>query len=83
MVIESRRERVAILIPPDDYDDLLSLRKERQRREALENLRRYQETYASANSDLSEREIEALADRASRDVVDALVESGKVHFVEQ
>ena len=33
VVIESRRERVAILIPPDDYDDLLSLRKERQRRE--------------------------------------------------
>jgi prevent-host-death family protein len=80
VVIESRREPVAILISPGDFEELLQWRKEKQRKAALELLRDYQEKHTSANDDLSEVEIASIAQRAAQEIVEGLREAGAIQF---
>jgi prevent-host-death family protein len=68
VVIESRRERVAVLISVADYEELQELRKDRQRREGLKALERIAAIQAERNKDLSEEEAQALVDRAIKDI---------------
>jgi len=68
VIIENRRERAAIIISPEDFDELQTLRKEQQRREALEALDRIAAIQAERNKNLSEEDAQALVDRAIKDI---------------
>lgn len=68
VIIESRREPVATLIPVADYEELQALRKEKQRSEALAALQRIAAIQAERNKDLTDEEAQALVDRAIKDI---------------
>jgi prevent-host-death family protein len=68
VVIENRRERAAILVSVADYEEYQSLRKERQRREAIEEIKQIAARQAALNSDLSEEEADELVQRAIQDI---------------
>jgi prevent-host-death family protein len=68
VVIENRRERAAILVPVADYEELQALRKNRQRREAIEEIWQIAARQAALNSDLSEAEADELVQRAINDI---------------
>lgn len=57
---------------------------EQGRRQAIwAQLRALQARVAARNTDLTEEDIEALADEIGREAMDALVDRGKVRFVRQ
>lgn len=55
---------------------------ERWRAEAIENLRQLEQQIAERNrdSDLTEEQIEAIAEEISREIIDDLVERGEISF---
>lgn len=80
--VERDGEPAAVLISVDSYEELQRLRRRdrRQRELDLEQLRRLSERIGDRNSDLTEEQIEELADRFSRDMIDDLVAEGKLRF---
>jgi prevent-host-death family protein len=68
VVIESRREPVAVLVSPSDFAELRRLREERERAKAIERIREIAARQEQRNSDLSAEEAEALVQEAIRDV---------------
>ncbi len=82
VIVENHGEPRVVILPFDQYVKLQSLEEERRRQEALATMRRLQADVSACNQDLSEEEIEALADRATRDAIDSLMRQGKVRFAE-
>ncbi len=80
VVIQNRGEAEGVLISYEDYAVLQAARIRDQRQAALDNLQRLAEARAPYNADLSEAEVEALADEVTRSAIDALVEKGLVRF---
>ncbi len=80
VVIQNRGKAEGVLISYEDYAILQAARIREQRQAALDNLQRLAEARAPYNADLSETEVEALADEVTRSAIDALVEEGLVHF---
>ena len=80
-IVENERgEKVAVI----SYEEFLEYREQRRKQLAAEGYARLQkalEGQDERNSDLSQEEIEELADRASREAIDDLAAEGKLKFV--
>ena len=57
-----------------------ALRKQKQQRQALETLQEVRDRVSKRNTDLTAEQIEEIADRFSRDVIQGLVDKGKGRF---
>ena len=79
-IVENERgEKVAVI----SYDEFLAYNEQRSKQLASEAYARLQETLVGQderNADLTEEEIEELADRASREAIDELAAEGKLVF---
>jgi prevent-host-death family protein len=76
--------KVAV-ISIEEYRDMVALREQEQQRaerraKALRWLREFQESYDGRNDDLSEEEIEAIADSVVRDSLDSMAEKGAIRY---
>lgn len=81
VIVARDGEPEAVIIPYADYESFQAA-KEQRRREAGKTLRRLREEIAARNADLTDEEAEEIADQATRDAIQGLVDKGKVRFVE-
>jgi len=80
VVIESRgRPKVAVLSYAE-YQEFLALREQARRKEALRQLEELAERMWARNSDLSDEEVEELAEEISHETMERMVKEGKVRF---
>jgi prevent-host-death family protein len=80
VVIESRGEPRAVILPYDGYEELLLLREQAQRRQALQLLDAIAARAQERNADLSAEEAEQLAEEVSEETLQRMVTEGKVAF---
>ena len=73
------RPKVAV-ISHEEFQAFTALREKARREEALAWLRAVEQRQAGRNADLTEEEIEALADRATHEAFDELAAEGKIVF---
>ena len=78
VIIENRGTPLAVLIPYSAYEQYSRWRDQNRRQRALEELQELADTIQSRNQDLSEPETDEIADRFSRDVIDEMIEDGKI-----
>lgn len=84
VIVESDGKPRAVLISFAAFEEVATLRDRDQKRRAaaLEDFRRLEQQIAdqNRNSDLTDEEIEALADRISREAIDSMVARGEISF---
>jgi PHD/YefM family antitoxin component YafN of YafNO toxin-antitoxin module len=79
-IVESKGGRKVAVISYDEFLAYQEQRKVRLREEAYTRLQEALKGQAERNADLSEDEIEELAERFSREVIDDLAAEGKLVF---
>lgn len=82
VVVERQGRPLAAILSMAAYDRFKELREKERRQQALETLRSVQNRVSARNNDLTPEQIEGIADQFSRDVIQGLVEKGKVRFEE-
>lgn len=80
VVIESRGEPKAAILPYDEYEEYLALKEEARRRDALQQLRELSEQIWAATSDLSDEEVDQLAEEITQETFQRMIREGKVRF---
>jgi prevent-host-death family protein len=80
IVVEMSGEAKSVLISYEEYREYQALRNTQRRNEILERLEAFERRQAERNKDLSDEEIEELADRATREAFDELAAEGKLVF---
>ena len=80
VIVESHGKPKAAVISIERFEKLRELEQQEKRAKGLALLRRIEESYDGRNDDLSDDQIEELANRFSRDFVDDLVAEGKITF---
>lgn len=80
VIVENRGEPSAVILPYPHYEELQRLREQQRRRDALVQLRRLRDKVSERNQDLTQEQVEAIAEEVSRDVVQGLIDKGKVRF---
>ena len=80
MIVESHGKPKVAVISYDRFEKLQELEEQARRAWAMEQLRQLEERIDNRNSDLTDEQIEELADRFSREFVDDLFTEGKVVF---
>jgi hypothetical protein len=79
-IVESESGAKVAVIPYDEFLELQEQRKNRLREEAYVRLQEALKGQDERNADLTEEEIEELADRATREAIDELAAEGKLVF---
>ena len=79
-IVENESGRKVAVISYDEFLEYQEQRKTRLRDEAYAKLQQALDGQAERNADLSEEEIEELAERFSREVIDDLAAEGKLVF---
>lgn len=80
VIIENRGEPTVVMIPFDEYEKLKELKEQARRKEVLAQLESLREQVSARNQDLSEEQALLLSDRLVREVIDEMVEDGKITF---
>ncbi len=82
VIIKSRGEPKAAVLSYAEYEAFLALKEQERRREALRWMEEFAERQAARNADLSDKEVEQLADEITRETIQRLVDKGVVRFAE-
>jgi prevent-host-death family protein len=82
VVVERQGRPLVAIVSMAEFEEFKELREKERRRQALETLRSVQRRVSARNTDLTPEQIERIAEQFSRDVVQGLVEKGKVRFEE-
>jgi prevent-host-death family protein len=80
VVIESRGEPKVAILSYAEYQEFLALREQARRRESLRQLEELAERIWAQNSDLSDQEVEELAEEISQETIQRMIKEGKVRF---
>lgn len=80
VVIESRGEPKVVILSFAEYQEFRAFREKERRREALRQLEELAERMWARNSDLSDEEVEELAEEISQETIQRMVKEGKVRF---
>ncbi len=80
VIVESHGKPKAVLISFEAYEEVLALREQKRRADALAELRALRDEVRARNASMGADEVEALADRVSREIVDDLAASEAVTF---
>ncbi len=80
VIVESHGKPKAVLISFEAYEEVLALREQKRRADALAELRALRDEVRAQNASLGEDEAEDLAERVSREIVDDLAASEAVTF---
>lgn len=82
VIVESQGLPKAVIMSIAAYEQVQDLRERRRREDAFATMRRLRAQIQERNQDLTPEQADAIADRFSRDVVQGLIEKGKVRFEE-
>ena len=80
VIVESYGKPKAVIMSIEAYEEVQQLREQKRRAELLDQLRALQEEVSSRNRDLTEEQIEEIANRFSRDIIDDMAAEGKIVF---
>ncbi len=80
VIIETRGRPRAVLISFEEYQRVQQLQEMARRQAALERLEALAEHVGARNRDLDQEEAEALADRFSREVIEEMINKGKIRY---
>jgi prevent-host-death family protein len=80
VIVESHGKPKAVIMSVAAYEEMQTLREQKRRTEALEQLRRVQQRVAARNQDLTEEESIEFADRLSHELIDSMAERGEITF---
>lgn len=80
VVVESHGKPKAVIMSIAAYQEVQTLREQKRRSAALEQLRALRTEVRGRNQDLGAEQAAALADRLSRELVDDLATQGNVSF---
>jgi prevent-host-death family protein len=80
VIIERHGKPRAVIMSFTEFEKVKELRERARRAEAVRDLRSLQEEVSSRNRDLTEEQIEDIADRFSHDIIDDIVADGKITF---
>lgn len=80
VIIERHGKPRAVIMSFESFEAVKALREKQRRAEAVRDLRALREEVSSRNRDLTEEQIEEIANRFSHDVIDDLVADGKISF---
>ena len=83
VIVESHGKPKVAVISYDRFEKMRELEEQARRAWAMEQLRGIEERVGDRNSDLTDEQIEELADRFSREFVEDLVAEDKVVFERQ
>jgi prevent-host-death family protein len=80
VIVESRGQPKAVILPYAAYEAYLSMREKEKRRAAMKRMEELAVIVQAQNQDLSPDEAEQFADEISRESIERMVEEGKVIF---
>ena len=80
VVIESRGEPKVAILSYAEYQEFLAFREQARRKEALRQLEELAERMWAQNADLSDEEVEELAEEISQETIQRMIKEGKVRF---
>jgi prevent-host-death family protein len=80
VVVESRGTPKAAILPYEAYEQYKELREQARRRQLLAQLEELAAQVQTRNQDLSGEAADELSDRFSREVIEEMVEEGKVRY---
>ena len=80
VIVERQGRPQAVIMSIGEYEKIQELRERQRRDEALATMRRLRQQIQARNRDLTPDEADEIAERFSRDVVEGLIEKGKVRF---
>jgi len=80
VILERDGTPKAVVVSMEDYRTTLALREQERKAAAARWLREFQASYDGRNDDLTEDEIERIADEVVRDAVASMAEKGVIRF---
>jgi prevent-host-death family protein len=80
VIVESHGKPKAVVISPEAFEELREAREQQRRQEAIMWLEDFEKRQMDRNSDLTQEEADALADRAAHEIFDELAAEGKLRF---
>ncbi|MFO7919082.1 MAG: type II toxin-antitoxin system prevent-host-death family antitoxin [Anaerolineae bacterium] len=80
VIVESRGKPKVAVIPIEEYERLRRWREEARRRELLDRFRALREEIGERNRDLTKEEADRLAERLGREMVEEMIEEGKMSY---
>ena len=80
VIVASRGDPKVVLVPYAEYEEMLKIKEQVRRRQALAKLEKLRQRVSGRNQDLTPEQAEALADRFIREVVADMVKEGKIRF---
>ena len=80
VVIESRGEPKVAILSYAEYQEFLAFKEQARRKEALRQLEELAERMWARNADLSDEEVEELAEEISQETIQRMIKKGKVRF---
>ena len=83
VIIESRGLPAAVITSFQDYEELQAFRDQQRRVQAMAKLRDLGRRVSANNEDLSDAEVNELADRIVLEAVESLETRGAIRFEEQ
>jgi prevent-host-death family protein len=80
VIVESRGTPKVALISMEEYERLRRWREKARRRELLERFRALREEIGERNQDLTGEDTDRLAERFGREMVEEMIEEGKISY---
>jgi prevent-host-death family protein len=80
VIIASRGQPKAVILPYDEYEELTALRVKARRQKALQRLQELAATVQAQNKDMTLEQAEELATVISNDTIERMTKEGKVSF---
>ena len=80
VIVKSYGDPKVVIMPYQEYQAVIEMREQARRKQALAELEKLREQVRARSQDLTEEQATELADRLTREVVEEMVEEGKVKF---
>src|SRR5438105_534720 len=81
VIVENHGEPKVVIMSFAEYQKVKKFKEQERRKEALERLERVRERVRERNQDIkTEEQATQIADQFSREIINSLVEKGKVKF---
>jgi len=80
IVIQSRGEPKAVIVPYEKYAGYLALEEQARRQAALRELKQLAEEIWARNADLTDPEVDQLAEEITQETFQRMLDEGKIQF---
>jgi prevent-host-death family protein len=82
VIVENRGEPAVVISSYRDFEELQCFREERRRQKAIAQLQELKRKIDSRLPELSDEEVDRIADEITREAIERMVEKGQIRFVD-